>query len=66
MGLFHKSKSWEEIELEKKIDDELLKESIDLLAPEKLFPVVVNLKWSDDGLFVILDIKYSESRIVDL
>lgn len=66
MGLFRKSKSWDEIKLEKQIDAELLKESIDLLTPEELFPVTVNLKWSGDRLLAILDMKYSESRNVEL
>ena len=49
MVKFHKSSYEKELEIEK--ERKLLKESVNQLIPDELFPVTTNVRWSDDSLF---------------
>ena len=64
MVKLRKSSYEKELELEK--EKELLKESVNQLVPDELFPVTTQLQWSNDSLSAILDLKYSEMRKVNL
>jgi len=64
--MFKLRKTSHEKNLEKEREKELLKESVNQLIPDELFPVTTHLQWSDDSLSVILDLKYSEMRKVNL
>jgi len=64
MGRFRKSRLEKANELEE--ERTLLKETVNQLIPDELFPVTTDVKWSDDSLSVTIDLKYSEMRKVNL
>lgn len=64
MGRFRKSGLEKADELEE--ERMLLKETVNQLIPDELFPVTTDVKWSDDSLSVTIDLKYSEMRKVNL
>jgi len=64
MVKFRKSGLDKADELEK--ERMLLKETVNQLIPDELFQVTTDVKWSDDALSVIIDLKYSEMRKVNL